>query len=477
MKGGISMEDQKYDIGMVGLGVMGRNLVLNMADHGFSVVGLDKNVEQVQALEKEAAGKNVRGVGDIKTFIKYLKKPRSAMMLVPAGPPVDSVIQELLPHLDPGDLIIDGGNSHFTDTDVRAKALQERDILYIGMGISGGEHGARFGPSMMPGGPKSAYDRVESILEAASAKVGEEPCVTYLGSGSAGHYVKMVHNGIEYGVMQLIAESYDIMRRGLELSDEKMGEIFKEWNESELRGYLMEITGNIFRETDAETGKNLIDVILDEAKQKGTGMWTSQDAMQIQVPLMSIDVAVGMRNLSALKDERKTASHKFRGPDPAFKGDQVTLISHLRNALYAAMVLTYAQGMNQLYVAAHEYEYGYQLEDVARIWRGGCIIRADLLENILSAYQKKPDLPNLLLDENLGRIVDDRQEDLREIVQVAAGLGIPAPGFMASLAYFDGYRSEWLPANLIQAQRDYFGAHTYERADEKGVFHTQWAEA
>ena len=471
------MTEQKYDIGMIGLGVMGRNLVLNIADHGFSVVGLDKNIKQVQALEREADGQNVCGVGDVKTFVELLKKPRSVIMLVPAGPPVDSVIQELLPHLDPGDLIIDGGNSHFTDTDIRAKALQEKGFLYIGMGISGGEHGARFGPSMMPGGPKSAYDRVEPILKAAAAKVGEEPCVTYLGSGSAGHYVKMVHNGIEYGVMQLIAESYDLMRRGLGLSDEKLGEIFKGWNESELRGYLMEITGNIFRETDPETGKYLIDVILDEAKQKGTGMWTSQDAMAIQVPLMSIDVAVGMRNLSALKDERRTASHMFHGPDPVFRGSQATLISQLRNALYAAMLLTYAQGMNQLSVAAREYEYGYQLEDVARIWRGGCIIRADLLEILRSAYQNEASLPNLLLDENLGQMVDDRQEDLRKIVQVAAELGIPVPGFMASLAYFDGYRSEWLPANLVQAQRDYFGAHTYERVDEKGVFHTQWTES
>jgi 6-phosphogluconate dehydrogenase len=320
------MENQKYDIGMVGLGVMGRNLVLNIADHGFSVVGLDKNPKQVQALEKEADGRKVHGVEDIEAFIKYLKKPRAVMMLVPAGPPVDSVIQDLIPHLEPGDLIIDGGNSHFTDTDVRAKALKERELLYMGMGISGGEHGARFGPSMMPGGPKAAYDRVKPILDAAAAKVGGEPCVTYLGSGSAGHYVKMVHNGIEYGVMQLIAESYDLMKRGLGLSDEKLGEIFKGWNEGELRGYLMEITGNIFQETDAETAKYLIDVILDEAKQKGTGMWTSQDAMEIQVPLMTIDVAVAMRNLSALKDEHFTASrcalcrhgpHLCPGDEPA----------------------------------------------------------------------------------------------------------------------------------------------------------------
>jgi 6-phosphogluconate dehydrogenase len=471
------MENQEYDIGMVGLGVMGRNLVLNIADHGFSVVGLDKNPNQVQALGKEADGRNVRGVEDIKAFIKYLKKPRAVMMLVPAGPPVDSVIHDLIPHLEPGDLIIDGGNSHFTDTAVRAEALKERGILYIGMGISGGEHGARFGPSMMPGGPKAAYDRVKPIFEAAAAKVGGEPCVTYLGSGSAGHYVKMVHNGIEYGVMQLIAESYDLMKRGLGLSDEKLGEIFKRWNESELRGYLMEITGNIFQETDAETGKYLIDVIMDEAKQKGTGMWTSQDAMEIQVPLMSIDVAVAMRNLSALKGEREAASQMFIGPDPAFKGAQATFISQLRDALYAAMILTYAQGMNQLYVAAQKNGYEYLLEDVARIWRGGCIIRADLLEILRSAYQNRPHLSNLLLDENLGGMVEDRQEDLRKVVQTAADLGIPAPGFMTSLAYFDGYRSEWLPANLIQAQRDYFGAHAYERVDEKGVFHTQWTES
>jgi 6-phosphogluconate dehydrogenase len=471
------MNEQKYDIGMIGLGVMGRNFVLNMADHGYSVVGFDKNSDQVEALEKQAGALNVRAVKDIKIFVDLLKKPRAAMMLVPAGPPVDSVIRDLLPYLEPGDLIIDGGNSHFTDTDVRNKALKEKDILYIGTGISGGEHGARFGPSMMPGGSKDAYERVRPIFEAAAAKVDGDPCVTYLGSGSAGHYVKMVHNGIEYGLMQLIAESYDLMKRGLGLSDERLGETFRFWNEGELSGYLMEITGNIFREMDPQTGKYLIEVILDEAKQKGTGMWTSQDAMQIRVPLMTIDVAVGMRNLSALKDQRNAASQMFAELDHSFKGDHIALISELRNALYAAMILTYAQGMSQLHVASQEYGYEFQLEDIARIWRGGCIIRAELLEILREAFQRKPDLPNLLLDESLGKLVDVRQEDMRKIVRTAATLGIPAPGFMASLAYFDAYRSTWLPANLVQAQRDYFGAHTYERVDEKGVFHTQWSES
>jgi 6-phosphogluconate dehydrogenase len=471
------MNQKAYDIGMIGLGVMGRNLVLNIADHGFSAIGFDKNTSQVQSLEKEAARQNVRGVKDIESFIRLLKSPRMVMILVPAGSPVDSVIQELLPHLEPGDLIIDGGNSHFSDTDVRMKALKDKGILFIGMGISGGEDGARYGPSMMPGGSREGYERVKPILEATAAKVGEDPCVTYLGYGSAGHYVKMVHNGIEYGLMQLISESYDLMKRGLNLSDEKLKEIFEEWNESELSGYLMEITGKIFQEMDARTGKYLIDVILDEAKQKGTGMWASQDAMEIQVPLMTIDVAVAMRNLSALKDEREMASRMFSGPTPGYQGDQTTLIAQIRAALYAAMILTYAQGMNQLYVAAQKYGYEYQLEDVARIWRGGCIIRADLLEIIRSAFQKKPHLSHLWLDENLGKMVEDRQEDLRKVVQTSASLGIAAPGYMASLAYFDAYRSHWLPANLIQAQRDFFGAHTYERVDEKGVFHTHWTEA
>jgi 6-phosphogluconate dehydrogenase len=466
---------ETYEIGMVGLGVMGRNLVLNMADHGYSVAGYDKDLSKVEALRNEAEDREIRGAETMEEFAGLLRAPRAVMMLVPAGPPVDAVIHDLLPHLEKGDLIVDGGNSHFPDTDVRAMALADKGIQYLGVGISGGESGARHGPSMMPGGPRQAYERVRPILEASAAQVGGEPCVAYLGPGSAGHYVKMVHNGIEYGLMQLIAESYDLMKRGLRLNDDEMHDIYDLWNQEELNGYLVGITADIFGTKDEKTGKQLIDVILDEAKQKGTGMWTSEDAMELGVPVPTIDVAVAMRNLSAFEGERSTASRALTGPDPLFEGDLWDFVEQLRHGLYAAMIVTYAQGMAQLRVASDANNYGLDLETVARIWRGGCIIRAALLEKIRAAYMTNPDLPNLLLDPDLSTAVESLQEDLRAVVRAAAEWGIPAPGFMVSLAYFDGYRSAWLPANLIQAQRDYFGAHTYERIDEKCTFHTQWA--
>jgi 6-phosphogluconate dehydrogenase len=466
--------DQKYDIGMVGLGVMGRNLVLNMADHGYSVAGFDKDESKVQALQAEADDRDVQGARTMQEFIGLLRTPRAVMMLVPAGPPVDSVIRDVLVYLEKGDLIIDGGNSHFPDTDLRAKTLAGKGIHYLGVGISGGESGARHGPSMMPGGPKEAYERVRPIFEACAAHVNGDPCVTYLGPGSAGHYVKMVHNGIEYGLMQLIAETYDLMKRGLGLGDDELHAVYDRWNQAELNGYLMEIAAKIFLHVDEKTGKRLIDVILDQAKQKGTGMWTSQDAMEQQVPVPTIDVAVAMRNLSAYEDERIAASKKLSGPQPGYAGDRDAFVERLRNALYAAMIVTYAQGMAQLRVASEVNQYHLDLEAVARIWRGGCIIRAALLKKMRAAYKARPDLPNLLVDPDLGQAVEMRQDDLRAVVRAAAGLGIPTPGLMVSLAYFDGYRSAWLPANLIQAQRDFFGAHTYERVDAKGVFHTQW---
>jgi 6-phosphogluconate dehydrogenase len=466
----------EYDIGMVGLGVMGRNLVLNMADHGYAVAGYDKDESKVGSLKEEAGDRSVRGAETMEEFIGLLRTPRAVMMLVPAGPPVDSVIRDLLPHLEQGDLIIDGGNSHFPDTDLRAKTLADKGILYLGVGISGGESGARHGPSMMPGGSKEAYERVRPIFEDTAAHVDGDPCVTYLGPGSAGHYVKMVHNGIEYGLMQLIAESYDLMKRGLGMSDDEMHAVYDRWNQGELNGYLMEITAKIFVHVDEKTGKRLIDVILDQAKQKGTGMWTSQDAMEKGVPVPTIDVAVAMRNLSAFEDERIAASKKLPGPRPEYKGDREAFIKRLRRALYAAMIGAYAQGMAQLRIASDANDYGLDLEAVARIWRGGCIIRAALLEEIRAAYKANPDLPNLLVDPDLGGAAMARQDDLRAVVRAAAELGIPAPGLMVSLAYFDGYRSAWLPANLIQAQRDFFGAHTYERIDEKGRFHTRWEQ-
>ena len=469
------MNGEKYDIGMVGLGVMGRNLILNMADHGFAVAGFDTDPDQVKALRKEAGKRSIQAAESLEELIGLLRQPRAVMMLVPAGPPVDSVIRDLLPHLESGDLIIDGGNSHFTDTNLRAKTLADKDMMYLGVGVSGGEHGARYGPSMMPGGPQEAYERVRPIFEAAAAHVDDEPCVTYLGPGSAGHYVKMVHNGIEYGLMQLIAESYDLMKRGLGLDDDALHEVYDEWNKGDLNGYLMQITADIFSKEDEKTGKRLIDVILDEAKQKGTGKWSSQDAMELQVPLLTIDIAVGMRNMSAIDDQREAASSVLHGPDPDFEGDKERFIKQLHRALYAAMIITYAQGMAQLRSASEEYDYDLDLEAVARIWRGGCIIRSALLEDFRSAFRRRADLPNLLVDPSLSERIMDRQADMRTVVRTGAALGIATPAFMVSLGYLDGYRSAWLPANLIQAQRDYFGAHTYERIDAKGRFHTHWA--
>jgi 6-phosphogluconate dehydrogenase len=467
---------EKFEIGMVGLGVMGRNLVLNMADHGYSVVGYDQDLSKVKALQEEVGDREMQGAKTMEEFVGLLRTPRAVMMLVPAGAPVDAVIHDVLPYLKEGDLIIDGGNSHFPDTDLRARKLADRGIDYLGVGISGGESGARHGPSMMPGGPREAYERVRPIFEASAAHVYGDPCVTYLGPGSAGHYVKMVHNGIEYGLMQLIAESYDVMRRGLRLSDDEIHDIYDLWNQEELSGYLTEITADIFAKKDEKTGKRLIDVILDEAKQKGTGMWASQDAMELGVPVPTIDIAVAMRNLSAFEGERSDASRALTGPEPLFEGDLWDSVEQLRHAVYAAMIVTYTQGMAQLRVASRANDYNLDLEAVARIWRGGCIIRADLLEKIRAAYKTNPDLPNLLLDPDLGQAVESRQEDLRAVVRTAAEWGLPTPGLAVSLAYFDGYRSVWLPANLIQAQRDYFGAHTYERIDRKGTFHTQWTE-
>ncbi|HOK54353.1 MAG TPA: NADP-dependent phosphogluconate dehydrogenase, partial [Armatimonadota bacterium] len=466
---------EQFDIGIVGLGVMGRNFALNIGDHGFSVIGYDRNISKLQDLRLAAGERKVLAVESIEQLVGMLKVPRSVMMLVPAGPPVDAIIQEVLPFLEPGDMFIDGGNSHFTDTNTRAQHLIKKGIYLLGVGISGGEHGARFGPSLMPGGDKEAYERVRPIFEAVAAKVDGEPCVRYLGSGSAGHYVKMVHNGIEYGIMQLISETYDLMKRGLGLTNDELHSVYDQWNQGEINSYLIEITSRIFTRADDKTGKRLIDLILDEARQKGTGKWASQDAMELQVPIPTIDAAVSARDLSAYKAEREEANRKLSGPEAALKEDRDTFLKQLRNAFYSAMIITHTQGMALLTRASREYHYNLVLEDIAAIWRGGCIIRAALLERIRTVYQENADLPNLLLSE-LGEEVAQRQDDLRGVVESAARAGIPAPAFMASLAYFDGYRSAWLPANLIQAQRDYFGAHTYERVDIKGVFHTQWEQ-
>jgi 6-phosphogluconate dehydrogenase len=462
------------EIGMVGLGVMGRNFLLNLADHEFTVAGYDRDPAKVAALRQEADRRDIRAAGDVASFVALLRRPRAVMLLVPAGPPVDAVIGELLAHLEAGDLIIDAGNSHYTDTDARAGRLAPRGIRFLGVGISGGEEGARHGPSIMPGGPPEAYERVRAACEAAAAQVNGEPCVTYLGPGSAGHYVKMVHNGIEYALMQLIAETYDLMKRGVGLSDDELHEFYAGWNQGELEGYLIEITAKIFAKADPQSGRRLIDEIRGVARQLGTGMWTSQSGMDLGVPLPTIDAAVALRNLSALENERKAAHALLPQPTPQFSGDRAAFLQQLSRALFAATVLAYAQGFALLQAASAKFAYGLDLSAVARIWRGGCIIRSALLEDIRGAYQRQPALANLLLDPEVAKKMAAHQGDLRAVVALAAGLGLPASGLMASLAYLDAYRSAWDPANLIQAQRDFFGAHTYERLDEPGSFHTQW---
>ena len=469
------MEHEQCEFGMVGLGVMGSNFLLNVADSGFKVVGYDKDAKKAKALHEASDGR-VEGVTTPEEFIQRLATPRRIMMLVPAGAIVDAVIEELIPHLEPGDMLIDGGNSHYTDTDRRMQKLEGEEIHYLGVGVSGGEEGARRGPSLMPGGHQEAYELVRPMLEAAAAKVNDEPCVAYLGVKSAGHFVKMVHNGIEYGIMQLTAEAYDFMKRGMRLGNEDIQRLFDEWNQGELQSFLMEITADIFREKDEKTGDGLlVDHILDKAKQKGTGKWTSQVAMDLGIPIPTIDVSVTMRFMSALKDQRVAACKDLDLGNLDVNEDRLNTEKELHNALYFAIVVTYAQGLALLEAASEEFDYGINLEDVARIWRGGCIIRASFLEDIMKAYRDQPDLANLILDEQIANVMKERHADTRKVVSLGLEQGIPVPAFASSLTYFDSYRSERLPSNLTQAQRDYFGAHTYERIDEEGTFHTEWA--
>ena len=468
------MPTQEYDYGMIGLGTMGRNLVYNMCDHGYSVAGFDKDASKVDSLEKEADGRKVLGAQKLEDFIASLKSPRVIMLLVPAGHVVDMVIDELKPFLSKNDLVMDCGNSHFTDTDLRTEQLAKEQIHFMGVGISGGEYGARYGPSIMPGGAKEAYERVAPMLKAVSAKVNDEPCVSWLGPGSAGHYVKMVHNGIEYGLMQLIAEAYHLLKECLNMSNDDLHNVFSKWNEGRMKSYLIEITANIFAQNDEFSGKRLIDMILDTSKQNGTGQWTSQSAMGLYLPIPVIDASVSARDLSALKEERVAAQKILQWHKVVFKENDSELVDWLENALYFSMIAVYAQGMSLLQRASKEYHYDLKLDEVARIWRGGCIIRSVLLEDILSAYSDEPTLPNLMVNNQLALKLEQCQDGFRLAIKTAIETGIPAPAMMASLAYFDGYRRGWLPANLIQAQRDYFGAHTYERIDRKGIFHTQW---
>lgn len=458
-----------YDFGMIGLGVMGQNLVLNLNDQGFSIAGYDRDKSKIGGLKGRA---RIFETPDLKEFISLLKPPRAVMMMVPAGDPVDAVIRDLLPHLEKGDIVIDGGNSYFKDTNLRIQNLAKKGIHLLGVGISGGEEGARHGPSMMPGGSEEAYARIRLFFEKAAAKVNGDPCVAYLGPGSAGHFVKMVHNGIEYGLMQLISETYDLMKRGLGIDEGKMHAIYKQWNEGESNSYLLEITAHIFEKKDEKSSKLLLDEILDVAKQKGTGMWTSQSAMELQVPSFNIDTAVAMRDLSMLENQRKLLSQALKRPVKPLKDNGFS--EQIAQAFYAAMIIVYAQGMAILKAASEKYQYGLNLETVAKIWRGGCIIRSALLEPIREAYRSNPQLQNLLLDPGLSTKIMQRDESLRGLIVKGAQTGVPLPGFMSALSYLDAFRSDWLPTNLIQAQRDFFGAHTYERIDAKGVFHTEW---
>lgn len=466
---------QKYDFGMVGLGVMGSNLLYNIADHGFSVIGFDLNSEKANNLEKEATpNTDVKGVSVIEDFISQLNTPRKIMLLVPAGKPVDDVIENLLPHLSKGDIIIDGGNSHYVDTVRRVKYLANQEFHFMGMGVSGGEEGARKGPSIMPGGDVEAFKVVQPILEAVAAKVNGEACTAYMGKDAAGHYVKMVHNGIEYAIMQLISEVYDLMHRGLGLSNEEMHQIFHQWNQEELNSFLIEITADIFKQKDVETGKELLDVILDKAGAKGTGKWTSQDAMDRGVSIPTIDIAVSLRTLSAYKEQRINASKIYNKTHSSLETDSSKFINELEEALFCAIIISYAQGLSLLVKASEELSMEIPLKDVVKIWRGGCIIRSTLLETFYEAYSAKTDLENILLDESIASLLISRIDSLREVVSAAAKSSIPAGALQTALAYFDAYTSERMSTNMIQAQRDYFGAHTYQRVDREGTFHTEW---
>ena len=467
--------NQKYDFGMVGLGVMGSNLLYNIADHGFSVIGFDLNSEKAKNLEKGATeGTKVKGVTAIEEFVSQLSVPRKIMLLVPAGKPVDAVIDNLIPHLEKGDIIIDGGNSHYVDTVRRVKYISEKGFHFMGMGVSGGEEGARRGPSIMPGGDVEAFKVVQPILEAVAAKVNGEACTAYMGKDAAGHYVKMVHNGIEYAIMQLISEVYDLMHRGLGLSNEEMHQIFHQWNQEELNSFLIEITADIFKQKDVETGKELLDVILDKAGAKGTGKWTSQDAMDRGVSIPTIDIAVSLRTLSAYKEQRINASKIYNKTHSSLETDSSKFINELKEALFCAIIISYAQGLSLLVKASEELSMEIPLKDVVKIWRGGCIIRSTLLETFYEAYSAKTDLENILLDENIASLLISRIDSLREVVSAAAKSSIPAGALQTALAYFDAYTSERMSTNMIQAQRDYFGAHTYQRVDREGIFHTEW---
>jgi 6-phosphogluconate dehydrogenase len=468
---------KECDIGVIGLAVMGQNLALNMARNSFMVAVYNRTGAKTEAfIEGPGAGTNITATYSLEELVGALKRPRLVMMMVQPGAPVDEVIAQLMPYLEPGDVIMDGGNSFFPDTERRSQELETRGFKYLGVGISGGEGGALWGPSIMPGGQHSAYILAEAILTAIAARADGEPCVTYIGPRGSGHFVKMVHNGIEYADMQLIAEAYDILHQLLGLSAAELHPVFARWNEGELSSYLMEITADIFLFIDEETGQPLVDLILDQAEQKGTGRWTVQSALDLGVPTPSINAAVETRLISTYKAEREQAAGVLTGPRGRYQGDRQAFVDALGDALYASKICSYAQGFALLRTASRQYEYNLNCSEIAGIWRNGCIIRARFLDDVRAAYTQAPELANLLLAPFFRQAVGGRHKALRQVIATAAKFGIPIPAMGASLAYYDSYRSAQLPANLTQAQRDYFGAHTYRRLDREGVFTTKWVK-
>jgi 6-phosphogluconate dehydrogenase len=470
---------QTAKIGMIGLAVMGENLALNIERNGYPIAVYNRTPDKVRDFVARAEGKQVIGTTTPEEFVRALERPRKAILLVKAGEAVDKTIESILPYLEEGDIIIDGGNSYFEDTERREKSLKPKGINFIGSGVSGGEKGALWGPSLMPGGDRTAYEQIRPIWESIAAKVDDGPCVTYIGPGGAGHFVKMVHNGIEYGDMQLIAEAYDLMRRVVGMSADEMADVFDEWNRGDLESFLIEITTKILRVKDPETNQPLVDLILDVAGQKGTGKWTSAVALDLGVISPTIDAAVDTRNLSARKDERVEASKQIGGPAaPRFEGDRREMVAAIRDALYASKICSYAQGMNLIRAGSEHWGWNINLGETARIWKGGCIIRAQFLDKIKQAYQRRADLPNLLLDPDFNDYIQRAQSNWRRAVTTAMQAGVAVPGMAASISYFDTYRTADLPLNLTQAQRDFFGSHTYVRTDRPaaGALHTEWEE-
>lgn len=466
---------EKYNYGMIGLGVMGRNLLYNIADNGFSIAGFDLDKQKVKELEEGAtSGTTVTGTDSLEEFVSKLETPRKIVLMVPAGKPVDAVLENIKSLLSKGDIVIDAGNSYFIDTNRRVADLATLGLHFMGMGVSGGEKGARFGPSIMPGGDLEAFHSVSPMLEAISAKVNGEACTAYMGKDAAGHYVKMVHNGIEYAIMQLISEAYDLLHRGANLNNDQLYEVFKDWNNGELNSFLIEITRDIFQQKDEVTGGFLLDQILDRAGSKGTGKWTSEEALENGVAIPTIDAAVASRTLSSYKDERILASKLYSKPEISQPENTEVFVQEVGDALFLATLISYTQGLSLLVKASEEYQFQIPLKDVVKIWRGGCIIRSSLLEKFYEVYSEDPNLSNILLNNEIANLVKSKITSLRKTIGFATSNGISTLGLQTVLAYFDAYTTENLPVNLIQAQRDYFGAHTYQRKDQEGVFHTQW---